>query len=60
MVLDPVELSGKAAAKTKSPFEVAEEDEEKGCADHQFDTMKPLVLATWKNGFQVKSESFVI
>ena len=23
------------------------------CQDHDFDTMKPLVLATWKQGFQV-------
>jgi hypothetical protein len=24
------------------------------CEDHDFDVMKPLVLATWKHGFQVK------
>ena len=27
---------------------------ETSCDDHDFDLMKPLVLATWNNGFQVR------
>ena len=30
----------------------------KFCPDHDVDTMKPLVLATWKHNFQVK-EAFI-
>ena len=29
----------------------------KFCPDHDYDTMKPLVLATWKHNFQVNGQT---
>ena len=67
VVLDPVKLSTKGAHSTSTgigggmgiagggvlvPDILAPR---KFCADHDYDTMKPLVLATWKHNFQVKN-----
>ncbi len=52
VVLDPVELSGTGRKKE----EKGEEEERPACTEHKFDRMKPLVLATWKNGFQVREK----
>ena len=51
VVLDPVKLSrtsetGVLISDLMTP--------RKPCKDHDFDYMKPLVLATWKHGFQVR------
>jgi hypothetical protein len=58
VVLDPVKLSrtsetGVLISDLMTP--------RKPCKDHDFDYMKPLVLATWKHGFQVGSNfSFIL
>ena len=66
VVLDPVKLSTKGAHSSSTgigagmgiagggvlvPDILAPR---KFCPDHDYDTMKPLVLATWKHNFQVK------
>lgn len=32
--------------------DVPDESEIQACPDHDYDIMKPVVLATWKHGFQ--------
>ncbi len=52
VVLDNVVLtrSGSTAFVSRSlPFDVPKVT----CQDHNFDVMKPVVMATWKNGFKV-------
>ena len=54
VVLDPVVMS-------RSPHEAGFRGKgggvEAACEDHDFDQMKPLVLATWNHGFQVSQMS---
>ena len=56
VVLDPVVMS-------RSPSEAGFKrgngggGVEAACEDHDFDKMKPLVLATWNHGFQVSQTS---
>ena len=57
VVLDPVVMSrsllesgfvgGNSHTSSSSTLEMS-------CDDHDFDLMKPLVLATWNHGFQVR------
>lgn len=49
VVLDPVVLS-KMSTVDLDPVNTVQSE---SCKDHDFDMMKPIVLATWKNGFQV-------
>ena len=67
IVLDPVKLSTKGVQSSSSGINagigmagggVLVPDilaPRKYCPDHDYDSMKPLVLATWKHNFQVKS-----
>ena len=57
VVLDPVVMSrspheagfrGKGGGVGTDAYSI-----EAACEDHDFDQMKPLVLATWNHGFQV-------
>ena len=50
VVLDPVKLSRTSETGVLIPDLMTPR---KPCKDHDFDLMKPLVLATWKHGFQV-------
>ena len=50
VVLDPVKLSRTTETGVLIPDMMTPR---KPCKDHDFDYMKPLVLATWKHGFQV-------
>jgi hypothetical protein len=50
VVLDPVKLSRTTETGVLIPDLMTPR---KPCKDHDFDYMKPLVLATWKHGFQV-------
>ena len=60
VVLDPVVMSrsllesgfvgGNSHASSSSSSSA-----KTSCDDHDFDLMKPLVLATWNNGFQVSN-----
>ena len=63
-MLDPVKLSTKGVHSTSTGLNqgmagggVLVPDilaPRKYCPDHDYDSMKPLVLATWKHNFQVK------
>ena len=54
VVLDPVKLSSKGSANGNGGALVPDIlAPRKFCPDHDVDTMKPLVLATWKHNFQV-------
>ncbi len=55
-MLDPVELGGSSSNMISGVSR--KEAEGKGCQEHHFETMKPMVLATWKDGFQVGFYSF--
>ena len=50
IVLDPVKLSKTSDTGFVIPDILAPRIP---CKDHDFNTMKPLVLATWKHGSQV-------
>ena len=56
VVLDPVVMSRRTRLESGSSGIVGHSIDggATSCDDHDFDLMKPLVLATWNNGFQVR------
>ncbi len=55
-MLDPVVMSRDPRESGISGMS-ASASEAAACEDHDFDRMRPLVLATWKHGFQVRSST---
>lgn len=47
VVIDKITLSLHDQRKSK-----VEDSKSTVCSNHDYDTMKPVVLATWKHGFQ--------